>query len=158
MTFKFDYQDRYDATVAETGVWFAVNDELNQHHGSFKLAFIEPGSPRAVAFFEKKNLNNKVVHVGNGFRTAPTLSKAEEQAEKERKERENISDWLEMTMLDWKGIKAGGKEVPFSLEAACAFFDPNRPIANYIFNALREHSMNVLNFQPEGQTEVPEKN
>jgi hypothetical protein len=64
---KFKRPARYDAQLADDGVWFAIDDELGNEYGMFKCVWFEVGSPRHRAALERLE-RERPSRTGAGYR------------------------------------------------------------------------------------------
>lgn len=104
---NFDIPTRFDEEQAREGVWFEVEDEHDQLWGEFKLAYLDGDAP------DVKKLRTKLkAKYAKDIR----LGKLDQ-------DKVAMEIFLSYVLLDWRKVKAGGKAVPFSKEAAEAYFE-----------------------------------
>lgn len=153
---KFKRPVRYDADLANDGVWFAIEDELGNDYGMFKCIWWEAGSPRYRAAQERLERAKPALNTGNGFRQPKKPTKREAAREGDL---QTIRNFVENVLVDWRVDGADGKPVPFTEADAIEYFDVDDPTAIYCFTALLAKAADVRNFQPaEQEGERPEGN
>lgn len=138
--FNFDIVERYDDELAREGRDFDVYAENGKKMGTFDCAYYS---------FE----NSKVKLTQERVRRAYAKDlrvKGNDDPETNLKIVREV--FIEAALLGWKDITAGGKEVPFSKEAAKAYFA--LPAHSYVFNELLRECMDPMNFQAEDKEEV----
>lgn len=124
--FNFDIPTRFDEEQAREGVWFSIEDEHDQLWGEFKLAFLDGDSP------EIKKLRTKLkAKYAKDIR----LGKLDQ-------DKVAMEVFLECVLLDWKSVKANGKEVSFSKEAAAAYFETPQ-VKSFAWPALLQYASDV---------------
>lgn len=134
--FNFDVPTRFDASVADEGVWFGIHDENDNHWGDFKCAMFD-GDSRRIKLLQDRLKKKYAKDIRTGKVDHDALAR---------------EVFLEAILQDWRGVKAGGKDVPYSKEAAAAYFA--LPTTKYALTALLEYSQDVRNFQQADKEEV----
>lgn len=136
--FGFDIPTRYDAEVALEGVWTPpVLDEHDQQYGEFKLVMFDTDNPAIKKAQEKVRIKN------------------EKAARLKQVTNDDLAleVFLEAILIDWKGVKKGGVEVPFSKEVAKQYFSVPA-IRKVVFPELLEFAVNVRNYGTPDKDEV----
>ena len=128
---NFDIPTRYDDATAEQGVWFEVYDEHENHWGNFKCRYLDSDS-RAV----KLAMDRLRTKFAKDLRTKkPDVA-----------DRMALELFLEAVLIGWEGVKAGGKEVPFSATAARAYCSKPKVFKYLVKERLFPECENVLNY------------
>ena len=131
MTIKFKRPARYDVSLADEGVWFALEDEAGNSWGEFKLRYLDPLSPRTEATY--KRIRAKY---------APQI-KSKKMGDLEAAK----VAFIEANLADWRGIEdEKGKAVEFSLENAMAYFDTETDEGRWALVQLGNLAGDVTNF------------
>lgn len=115
--FEFDASLPYDETIAGEGVAFDVTLS-GRDYGAFHCVYLDPLSKRAENLdkqFEARHA--KAIRTGK----LKGLAKAK-------------LFFVENILKGWSGVTAKGKDVPFSVEAATAYF--NAPAGDHVYAAL----------------------
>lgn len=122
-TIEFDVPEICDAKIAEEGVWHPVYDARGNHRGDFKCAYFDDHSRRVKLAQERIN---KKYERAIRSKTADF-------------ELIVIEVFLEACLLDWRGVTAKGKEVPFDKAVATSFFTDirMRPVAEDLIQKAR---------------------
>ncbi|MFZ4165312.1 hypothetical protein [Brevundimonas sp. NPDC058933] len=131
MSFNFSVPSRVDNQLAETGVDLNITSN-GINFGTFKVCYIDPYNPRD----ELKLKRIKQKYAG-------------------QLRRKELTEWdeiritlVEANLLGWSGVKDGkGKEVPFSVEAAHAYFSMEQ--TRWIMLELARRASDVETFAPE---------
>lgn len=127
--FNFDIPTRFDEGQAREGVWFSIEDEHDQLWGEFKLAYLDGDSP------EIKKLRTKLkAKYAKDIR----LGKLDQ-------DKVAMEVFLECVLLDWRKVKAAGKEVEFSKEAAQEYFE-NPHVKSFAWPELLAYAGSVLHY------------
>lgn len=137
--FDFVFPSRFDEAQANDGRWFAVVDENDVQWGRFKCTLIDSTVPRYKIALER--LQRKY-----GGKSAKAKPGDDFTAEL----------FIEMSLVDWDMKNSKGDVIPFSRQAAMAYF--TNPRGAYALKQLLVDAENVANFQPEEQEELPEGN
>ncbi|WBY16630.1 hypothetical protein PF049_00200 [Erythrobacteraceae bacterium WH01K] len=125
----FDIPQRYDPKQAQDGVWFEVRDEYEQLWGTFKLAYLDLTDPAW-----KKEREKLKARYAKDFR----LKKKDEDFLL-------LEAFLQFSLLDWKDVKANGKEVSYTEARAREFFGTDE-IYNFAFPTLAMYALDVRNY------------
>lgn len=127
---KFKFPKRYDAVVADAGVWFDIYDEVGGHYGEFKVRFAD-------------NSNAKFQLISTRL-----AKKFEVQRRTKVMSDEDFYSqvFIEYALIDWKITGEDGEAIPFSVEDARDYFD--NPEAKFVLNQLISQGLNVENYQP----------
>lgn len=136
---KFSIPKRYDAAVAEEGVWFEIADEAGQEYGSFKCRYLDELHPRTEVITKR---------VKTQFATKKGRKADEWEVLK--------TIMVECVLLDWKVNDMKGKPVPFTKADALEYF--SEIDTRYCLIALSRLSGDVTNFGTDMPVEVIEKN
>ncbi|WP_313040714.1 hypothetical protein [Sphingobium yanoikuyae] len=128
--FGFDIPVRYDADVAVEGVWSPpVLDEHDQCWGEFKLVMYDGDNPAIKKVQERVKIKNaRAVRLKQI--TVDDLA---------------LEVFLEAILLDWKGVKKNGVEVPYSKEVAKQYFSIPA-VRKVVFVELLEFAADVRNY------------
>lgn len=105
MSFDFDVESPYDVDVAEAGVDFNIT-KSGKDFGTFKLRYLDQTTQRGELEIKKlKSMYAKQLRL------------------------KTLDDWetikivlCHLNLVDWSGITAKGKPVPFSVDTALAYF------------------------------------
>lgn len=126
---NFDIPTRFDEEQAREGVWFAIEDEHDQLWGEFKLAYLDGDAP------EIKKLRTKLkAKYAKDIR----LGKLDQ-------DKVAMEVFLSYALLDWRKVKANGKDVAFSREAAEAYFAIPK-VKSFAWPKLLNYASDVLHY------------
>lgn len=136
--FGFDIPTRYDADVALEGVWTPpVLDEHDQQWGEFKLVMFDTDNPAIKKAQEKVRIRNeKAVRLKQV--TNDDLA---------------LEVFLDAILIDWKGVKKGGVEVPYSKETAKQYFSVSA-VRKVVFPELLAFAVDVRNYPTPDKDDV----
>lgn len=139
---KFSIPKRYDAELADAGVWFNIVDENGNEYGEFKCRYLDEASPRTEVAY--KRIRQKYA--------------AQIRAKKLTDIEAVKVVFVEAVLMDWKGIKdEKGKEVPYEVATALDYFSLEE--TRWVLLQLGKLSGDVTNFAPEiVDVEAVEKN
>lgn len=137
--FEFDFVERYDAELADEGREFEVFAENGSLMGKFTTALYSQENRRVKLVTERVRRKHM-----KDLRLKPDDADLNERIAREI--------FVEAVLLGWSGITAKGKEVPFSKDAALAYFSHDK--GKFVFGKLLGESMDPLNFQAEDKGEV----
>lgn len=131
---KFKRHKRFDASIAESGVWFKVSDELGNVYGQFLCSLIDAHAQHTNVRAQR---NPKVRPDGD--------AKPGEAAKQ-------IADLLvNMSLNDWKDVYLeDGSEAAFSPELAKEYLTEE----TFVAQKLLEYAQNVGNYQPQTAEEI----
>lgn len=137
-TFDFDLPtDRFDTSIAESGIWEPVIDENGTKYGEFLIGLQDDSNPRHK--LAKKRFNKTHATKLNGMTNFEQL----------------VELFVELPVLmNWRGVKAGGKDLPFSKEAAKAYLGHEK--FYYVFEQLWPMTHDVTRFQKPNE-ETPDE-
>ncbi len=136
MAIVFDIPTRFDTDLADEGVVFEVESPRGDLYGKFKCRLMDQDS---TSYRLKAEKINKEMERAN--RNAKT------------KDRElMIEVFVRAIIVDWSDVKAGGKDVPFSVENARAYF--NQEGTRYVVDRLFEECRDAANFEQHDKVEV----
>lgn len=131
--------DLKDISVSQSksseGVWFDVDSET-----SFLIARMFNPEFNRVFDKESKAYRQGVHRFGGDEEQAVELM---------------TSVYAETILLDWKGLKRDGKEVPYSKEEAKRIFEDQRLVA--LKQAIIEFSQNMANYRDEEISDTGKK-
>jgi hypothetical protein len=137
---KFNIPKRYDADLAENGVWFNISDENGNQYGEFKCRFMDTTSQRTELAL--KRIRTKY---------------ASEIRSKKMGDWDSIKVVMaEGVLIDWKMKDDKGKDIPFSIEAALEYFSLEQ--TRWVLLELGKLADNVTNFAALPVIEDIEKN
>ena len=137
--FEFDFVERYDAELADEGREFDVYAENGSVMGKFTCALYSQENRRVKLVTERVRRKHM-----KDLRLKPDDNELNERIAREI--------FVEAVLLGWSGITSGGEEVPFSKEAALAYFSHEK--GKFVFGKLLAESMDPLSFQAEDKAEV----
>lgn len=137
--FEFDFVERYDAELADEGREFEVHAENGSLMGKFTTALYSQENRRVKLTTERVRRKHM-----KDLRLKPDDADLNERIAREI--------FIEAVLLGWSGITSKGKEVPYSKEAALAYFSHEK--GKFVFGKLLSESMDPLNFQAEDKGEV----
>jgi hypothetical protein len=143
---KFKFVKRFDSGKAEDGVWFRVEDEMENSHGRFLCPLFDPTTQRYRVTLER--LQREYPKSKNG-QPHPTIKAMGDDAVQKM-------IFVEMSLIDWEVEGADGKLIPFTKQDALEYF--SEPESQYVYEYLRMNASDVRNYQPEEQKELPEGN
>ena len=135
--FTFDIPERYDAKIADDGVWFSIIDENERLWGEFKCAMFDTDSRRIKLIQDR---------IKTRYAREIRLKTVDNEAL-------GREVFLEAILLDWRKVNSNGEPVDFSAEAAKAYFS-NPKVAKFALPALIEYAQDVRNFQALDKEEV----
>lgn len=127
MTISFDVPNRYDQKLADEGVWFNIV-ENGKKFGRFRCRYLDVYNPRTEV--ELSRIRHK-------YKVTGELDLMDET------DQVRVT-FCEAMLLDWQGVTAGGKPVPFSVENAKAYF--NQTSTRHVFAKLVNLSHDVTNY------------
>ncbi len=126
---------RYDEDVANEGIELAVVNEAGGYYGTFKITLADDSNQRHRA---KRN---------RYFKTSATRTRSMTPLQK------LVDEFVELDLVGWQDVKGkGGKDVPFSKEAAKRYF--NSEGAYFALEFLYAAARNVMNFQGDKEEEA----
>ncbi len=128
-TFDFDLPaPRFDEETANAGIPIPVVDEYGHHWGTYTILLQDDSNPRF-------RLSKQRYFKKHSDRIRPMT------------EFQKLVDRMveQPLLIDWKDVKAGGKDVPFSKDAARALL--NNPKAYFVMEVLWAASHDVTRFK-----------
>lgn len=137
----FKIKPRFDATIAESGIWIDVTDTMDRNHGSFRCALIDKHTQRwklSLARMEREEaLNAKRNRI------------LKEKGEPVEDNKVNFAAKLlvEMSLLDWKGIEDENGPVPFSKDKALELFSMDD--MQFALEQVLDAAGDIRNYQPD---------
>ncbi|NML04269.1 hypothetical protein [Sphingomonas sp. G-3-2-10] len=137
---QFDIPERFDTTSAEEGRWFDVHGENRRHWGDFKCAMLNNES-RTIKLAQERQRTK----YARELRLLAGDDAGKEEQRNTLYRKIALEVFLECILLDWRGVTAGGKEVPFTKANAAAYFALES--TKYVVDRLLVECQDVLNFQ-----------
>ncbi len=129
--FKFKVPQRYDAATAQEGVFFEVVDEYDTSWGEFKCIYSDEDERRIKLASDRLK-----VKYAKEIRTGKVSTKVLQ-----------FEMFLDALLVDWRGVKDDkGKEIPFTKEAARAYFEIPE-VAKFVLPHLYDYISDVRNFK-----------
>lgn len=141
-TFTFDVPERFDSDTAGEGIWIECYSETTLHYGDFKCRYFDGDSREATLLISR--LKTKYAKEIRTTQDPVALKELDDRMAREA--------FISSVLIDWRGVKAGGKEVAFSAAAAKAYFD--LPSTKFVFRHLVAESQDVRNFQAPDKDEI----
>lgn len=140
MTFNFSIPNRYSNDLADHGVWLDLAYEDGTEIGEFKLKFFDTSGGQRAQLLQKR-----------------IQAKYAASALKKMKGDEFAKVlMLDEILIDWKIKDAKGKDVPYSREAAEAYFAHEN--AQWVLDQLAAFASDVRNYREERPFEEIAKN
>lgn len=137
--FNFKRPDRFDAIRAEKGVDHTIIGQNGFNYGTFKTSLFDD--------------NTKIYRLAleRYFREYGKNPEASSDTA-------GVYLFVMMFLHDWSGVlDADGNEVPFSKEAAYAYFSENALEDAWLYNELLTRSRDVDNYQAVGDPRASKK-
>jgi hypothetical protein len=127
--FSFHIPSRYDESMASEGSWFDVVDEHGNLWGNFKMVLFDSDNPAIKKAQERTK-----------FKFAKEI-----RLNQITNDKLALEVFLEAVLIDWEVKDAKGKLVPFSVEAARAYFSQPK-VFKFVFPQLLEYAADVRNY------------
>jgi hypothetical protein len=143
----FDIPERFDTTSAEEGRWFDVYGENHRYWGDFKCALLNNDSRKI-----KLAQDRLKVKYARDLRLVSGDDPAKDEQRTALFRKIALEVFLECVLLDWRGVTAGGKDVPYTKANAAAYFSLDS--TRYVLDRLLSECQDVLNFQSIDKDEV----
>lgn len=137
---------RFDATIADSGVWFDVEDPMGNTYGSYLCALIDKHTNRWKVTLARMEREHALKQKRNRI--------LKEKGQKVEDDTDNFAAklFVELSLLDWKGlVDENDVEAPFNKDDALEFLCSED--AQWILEALYDRASNIANFQPDSPEE-----